>query len=132
MNHKLPSTQAFWLGHLHHAFSLGQPLSLYAHEQGLCFAGLMAWRQRLMVQRIVVPDMHRPNRFVRQALPPELPRVEFDRYGKKLLLSIWDEEGAVIVYDADTLEEEKRIPMNKPSGKYNVWNKINYEEGTSH
>ena len=45
---------------------------------------------------------------------------------------IWDKDGAVIVYDADTLEEEKRIPMNKPSGKYNVWNKINYEEGTSH
>lgn len=58
--------------------------------------------------------------------------VEFDRYGKKLLLSIWDEEGAIIVYNADTLEEEKRIPMNKPSGKYNVWNKIHYEEGTSH
>ncbi|MDL0431500.1 cytochrome D1 domain-containing protein [Marinobacter sp. TBZ242] len=58
--------------------------------------------------------------------------VEFDRYGEKLLLSIWDNDGAVIVYDADTLEEEKRIPMNKPSGKYNVWNKINYEEGTSH
>jgi len=58
--------------------------------------------------------------------------VEFDRYGEKLLLSIWEKEGAIIVYDADTLEEEKRIPMNKPSGKYNVWNKINYEEGTSH
>ncbi|HEY9120272.1 MAG TPA: cytochrome D1 domain-containing protein [Marinobacter sp.] len=58
--------------------------------------------------------------------------VEFDRYGEKLLLSVWDNDGAVIVYDADTLEEEKRIPMNKPSGKYNVWNKINYEEGTSH
>ncbi|RBP33533.1 mono/diheme cytochrome c family protein [Marinobacter pelagius] len=58
--------------------------------------------------------------------------VEFDRDGKKLLLSVWDKDGAVIVYDADTLEEEKRIPMNKPSGKYNVWNKINYEEGTSH
>ncbi|WP_372964534.1 cytochrome D1 domain-containing protein [Marinobacter sp.] len=58
--------------------------------------------------------------------------VEFDRYGKKLLLSIWDNDGAIIVYNGDTLEEEKRIPMNKPSGKYNVWNKINYEEGTSH
>jgi cytochrome c553/DNA-binding beta-propeller fold protein YncE len=58
--------------------------------------------------------------------------VEFDRHGEKLLLSIWDDDGAIIVYDADTLEEEKRIPMNKPSGKYNVWNKINYEEGTSH
>ncbi|MCK0104977.1 cytochrome D1 domain-containing protein [Marinobacter sp. S0848L] len=58
--------------------------------------------------------------------------VEFDRYGEKLLLSVWDNDGAIIVYDADTLEEEKRIPMKKPSGKYNVWNKINYEEGTSH
>lgn len=58
--------------------------------------------------------------------------VEFDRYGEKLLLSLWEEEGAVIVYDGDTLEEVKRIPMSKPSGKYNVWNKTRYEEGTSH
>ncbi|MDI5891196.1 nitrite reductase [Halomonas rhizosphaerae] len=58
--------------------------------------------------------------------------VEFDRYGEKLLLSLWEEDGAVIVYDGDTLEEEKRIPMSKPSGKYNVWNKTRYEEGTSH
>lgn len=58
--------------------------------------------------------------------------VEFDRHGEKLLLSIWDRDGAVIVYDADTLEELKRLPMDKPSGKYNVWNKIHYEEGTSH
>ena len=58
--------------------------------------------------------------------------VEFDRHGEKLLLSIWDEDGAIIVYDGDTLEELKRIPMNKPSGKYNVWNKTQYEEGTSH
>ncbi|RTR04486.1 nitrite reductase [Halomonas nitroreducens] len=58
--------------------------------------------------------------------------VEFDRYGEKLLLSVWEEEGAVIVYDGDTLEEEQRIPMSKPSGKYNVWNKTRYEEGTSH
>ncbi|MWJ28968.1 cytochrome C oxidase Cbb3 [Halomonas sp. ZH2S] len=58
--------------------------------------------------------------------------VEFDRYGKKLLLSIWEDDGAVIVYDGDTLEELQRIPMRKPSGKYNVWNKTHYEEGTSH
>jgi len=37
-----------------------------------------------------------------------------------------------IVYDAKTLEEIKRIPMKKPSGKYNVWNKTRYSEGTSH
>jgi mono/diheme cytochrome c family protein len=30
------------------------------------------------------------------------------------------------------LEEVKRIPFVKPSGKYNVWNKIRFSEGTSH
>jgi cytochrome c553 len=58
--------------------------------------------------------------------------VEFDRYGRYALLSIWDPDGAVIVYDAKTLEEIKRLPMNKPSGKYNVYNKTRYTEGTSH
>ncbi len=58
--------------------------------------------------------------------------VEFDRYGRYALLSIWDREGAVIVYDARTLEEVTRIPASKPSGKYNVWNKITFSEGTSH
>jgi Cytochrome D1 heme domain len=41
-------------------------------------------------------------------------------------------DGALVAYDARTLKEVKRIPMNKPIGKYNVWNKIHYEEGTSH
>ena len=58
--------------------------------------------------------------------------VEFDRYGKKVLLSIWDMDGAVIVYDGDSLKEIKRLPMVKPSGKYNVYNKIHYSAGTSH
>jgi len=58
--------------------------------------------------------------------------IEFTRDGKFALLSIWDPDGAVIVYDATTLEEVKRIPMNKPSGKYNVYNKITRSEGTSH
>jgi len=58
--------------------------------------------------------------------------VEFTRDGKYALLSIWDTEGAVVVYDAATLEEVKRLPMNKPSGKYNVYNKTRYSAGTSH
>ncbi|WP_339860068.1 cytochrome D1 domain-containing protein [Thalassospira alkalitolerans] len=58
--------------------------------------------------------------------------VEFDRSGKHALLSIWDDDGAVIVYDAATFEEIKRIPMRKPVGKYNVFNKITYSAGTSH
>tara|TARA_R110001592_G_scaffold227724_1_gene484002 strand:- start:39371 stop:40969 length:1599 start_codon:yes stop_codon:yes gene_type:complete len=58
--------------------------------------------------------------------------IEFTKDGRYALMSIWDEEGAVIVYDAKTLEEVKRIPMSKPSGKYNVYNKTTYSRGTSH
>ncbi len=58
--------------------------------------------------------------------------VEFDKDGRHALLSIWDMEGAVVVYDSVTLEERKRLPMVKPSGKYNVSNKINRSAGTSH
>ena len=58
--------------------------------------------------------------------------VEFDRYGKYALVSLWEKDGAVIVYDAATLEEVKRLPMVKPSGKYNVFNKITFARGTSH
>ena len=58
--------------------------------------------------------------------------VEFDRDGRYALLSIWDKEGALVVYDASSLEEIKRIPMKKPSGKYNVYNKITRSSGTSH
>lgn len=58
--------------------------------------------------------------------------VEFDRYGRYAIVSIWENDGAIVIYDANTLEEFKRIPMSKPSGKYNVWNKITFSEGTSH
>ncbi len=58
--------------------------------------------------------------------------VEFDRYGKHVLLSVWDMDGELIIYNADTLEEIKRLPMKKPSGKYNVYNKIKRSTGTSH
>ena len=40
--------------------------------------------------------------------------------------------GAIVVYDAASLAEVKRIPLVKPSGKYNVYNKIKLSEGTSH
>jgi len=58
--------------------------------------------------------------------------VEFTRDGRYALLSIWEMDGALVVYDADTLEEVKRLPMKKPSGKYNVYNKITRSRGTSH
>jgi len=58
--------------------------------------------------------------------------VEFDRYGRYALVSVWEDDGAVIVCDAQTLEEVRRLPMRKPSGKYNVFNKITFSDGTSH
>ena len=58
--------------------------------------------------------------------------VEFTKDGKYVLASLWEMDGALIVYDAVTLKEVKRIPMKKPVGKYNVWNKISKSEGTSH
>lgn len=61
-----------------------------------------------------------------------LAHAEFDRDGSHVLVSLWEEDGAVIVYDAATLREVARLPMRKPSGKYNVFNKISFESGTSH
>lgn len=58
--------------------------------------------------------------------------VEFTKDGKYVLASLWEMDGALIIYDAETLKEVKRLPMKKPVGKYNVWNKITKSEGTSH
>jgi len=61
-----------------------------------------------------------------------LAHIEFTKDGKYALASVWEMDGALIVYDATTLKEVKRLPMSKPVGKYNVWNKITRSEGTSH
>ncbi len=69
---------------------------------------------------------------IRPAKGKTAAHVEFDRYGKYVLLSIWDMDGALVIYDAATLKEVKRLPMHKPSGKYNVYNKTRLSSGTSH
>jgi len=61
-----------------------------------------------------------------------LAHIEFTKDGRHALASLWETDGALIVYDAATFEEVKRLPMSKPVGKYNVWNKITRSEGTSH
>ncbi len=61
-----------------------------------------------------------------------LAHVEFTRDGRYALASLWEMDGALLVIDAKTLKEVKRIPAKKPVGKYNVWNKISRSEGTSH
>ena len=58
--------------------------------------------------------------------------TEFTHDGKYAVVSVWENDGELVIYDAKTLEVVKRIKMNKPSGKYNVFNKITRSEGTSH
>lgn len=51
--------------------------------------------------------------------------VEFTKDGSHALVSVWDdEEGALVVYDAHTLEEVERLAMRRPVGKYNVTNRL--------
>ncbi len=61
-----------------------------------------------------------------------LAHVEFTKDGRYALASLWETDGALIVYDAVSFKEVKRLPMSKPVGKYNIWNKISRSEGTSH
>lgn len=61
-----------------------------------------------------------------------LAHIEFTRDGKYALASLWENQGAVIVFDAATFKEVKRLPMSKPVGKYNVYNKTTRSAGTSH
>ena len=58
--------------------------------------------------------------------------AEFDRTGRYALVSVWEKNGELVIYYAATFMEVKRMPMSRPSGKYNVWNKITFSEGTSH
>jgi mono/diheme cytochrome c family protein/DNA-binding beta-propeller fold protein YncE len=71
-------------------------------------------------------------RTLRPAPGRTVAHVEFSHDGRYALVSLWEDDGAVIVYDAATLQEVKRLPMRKPVGKYNVGNKLARSEGTSH
>ena len=70
------------------------------------------------------------------ALRPEpgktAAHVEFTRDGSHALSSLWETDGAILVYDAVTLEEATRLEMRMPSGKYDVFNKSTLSAGTSH
>lgn len=78
-------------------------------------------KRTLEIVRTLVPEPGKP-----------AAHVEFDRNGRHALLSIAATDGALLVIDAKTFETVKRLPMSKPSGKYNVWNKITFSAGTSH
>jgi len=78
-------------------------------------------KQSLQVVRTLIPEPGKTS-----------AHVEFTHDGRYALVSIWDMDGALVIYDAQTLKEIKRLPMKKPSGKYNVHNKVTRSAGTSH
>ncbi|MBW1842809.1 MAG: c-type cytochrome [Deltaproteobacteria bacterium] len=65
-----------------------------------------------LVDRMLVPEAGK-----------KAMHVEFTADGAKALVSIWHDDGAVVVYDAKTLTEIQRIPYAMPVGKYNAANK---------
>jgi DNA-binding beta-propeller fold protein YncE len=113
--------------------TLGPGFFLRSHE-----ASRYAWVDSMMSPkaRDTLQVIDKQTLEVAARLRPEpgktLAHVEFDRYGRYALASLWEADGALIVFDAATLAEVKRIPMRKPVGKYNVANKIQRSEGTSH
>jgi len=51
--------------------------------------------------------------------------VAFTKNGSHALVSVWDDDvGALVIYDAQSLLEVKRLPMRRPVGKYNVGNRL--------
>jgi hypothetical protein len=49
--------------------------------------------------------------------------IEFTKEGSFALVSIWEDDGAVVVYDSRSLKPIKSLPFKKPVGKYNAFNK---------
>jgi len=63
---------------------------------------------------------------LKNLIPSKGKRVmhtEFTKDGRYAMVSLWEDDGAVIIYDAYTIDEVKRIPFRKPAGKYNALNK---------
>ena len=69
-------------------------------------------RSLQLVDRVLVPEVGK-----------KAMHIEFTADGTKALVSIWHDDGAVVVYNAKTLAEIQRIPYAMPVGKYNTANK---------
>ncbi len=65
-------------------------------------------------------------RALRPAPGRKAMHVEFTADGAQALLSVWHPAGAVVIYDATTLAEQRRLPFNMPIGKYNARNKTHF------
>ncbi|MFP7674988.1 cytochrome D1 domain-containing protein [Marivita sp. S0852] len=112
--------------------TMGPGFFLRSHENSQYLWADVFFGPNRDVMHVIDKDTLEIVKTLRPAPGQTAAHVEFDRTGEHALVSLWEEDGAVIVYDAATLEEVKRLPMSKPSGKYNVHNKITFSDGTSH
>jgi cytochrome c553 len=113
--------------------TLGPGFFLRSHEASrYAFLDAMMSREHRDTLQVVDKQTLEVVANLRPAPGKTLAHVEFDRRGRYALASLWEREGALIVFDASTLRELKRLPMRRPVGKYNVFNKITRSEGTSH
>ncbi|WP_299880344.1 nitrite reductase [uncultured Sulfitobacter sp.] len=112
--------------------TMGPGFFLRSHENSQYLWADVFFGPNRDVMHVIDKDTLEIVKTLRPAPGQTAAHVEFDRAGRHALVSLWEQDGAVIVYDAQTLEEVKRLPMSKPSGKYNVFNKITFSDGTSH
>ena len=113
--------------------TLGPGFFLRSHEKSrYAFLDAMMSREHRDTLQVLDKETLEIVATLRPAPGKTLAHIEFDRHGRYALASLWEMEGALIVYDASTLAEVKRLPMKRPVGKYNVFNKITRSEGTSH
>ncbi|MDR3212635.1 MAG: nitrite reductase [Azoarcus sp.] len=114
----------------------GPGFFLRSHENSrYAWADSMMSRDGKDTLLVIDKESLEPVARLRPAPGKTLAHVEFTRNGRYVLASLWERRadgGAIIVFDADTLQEIERIPMDKPVGKYNVYNKLTRSEGTSH
>ncbi|MEZ5626391.1 MAG: cytochrome D1 domain-containing protein [Rhodocyclaceae bacterium] len=113
--------------------TLGPGFFMRSHENSR-----YAWTDSMMspTARDTLQVIDKDSLEVVAQLTPEpgktLAHIEFTRDGRYALASLWEDDGALIVYDAVTLKEVKRLPARRPVGKYNLHNKITRSSGTSH
>jgi mono/diheme cytochrome c family protein len=112
--------------------TLGPGFFLRSHE-----ASRYAWVDAMMGPRkdtlmLIDKQTLQPAATLTATPGKTLAHVEFTHDGRYALASLWENDGAIVVYDAQTLAEVKRLPMSKPVGKYNLGNKIGRSAGTSH
>jgi mono/diheme cytochrome c family protein len=75
------------------------------------------------IQLVAKDSLELVDRTLRPEAGKKAMHVEFTVDGDRALVSVWHDEGAVVVYDSKSLEELQRLPYAMPVGKYNAGNK---------